>query len=454
MFILRGYIIFTALCALFAIKSTKLSILRLFAFAISWWYIAFCLVVSRYNHKNIMLTIIESLGVTFIKLGQFLSMRQDIIGHQNAQILANLRDNLPEIAYSRIQTIINNELGEKISQIAYINPKAVASASVAQVHKATLCNGDTVAIKVIKPNIIQSINRDILIATIFFWMLSFLAFKWKRLRFKEIFATFATNLKTELILTFEAAATEDFAAKNGEIIVPKIYWNLTTTKVMIMNWINGASISNNINDNIQNIRNPKHIATTLMNTFLHQAFNNGIFHADMHSGNILITPESKIALLDFGSMGKLDERERKFLVTIFYGFLQQDYKLVAQTHIDAGYVPKDTDLYLFTLSCRIIGKKFISQAASEIEASKMLDEFFSASAKFGMVAQPHLLQFQRSILMIEGMLHSLDCNLNIWNTSKPWFEDWAKTNLTRKAILVSKLKNEALKIIKTLKDHI
>ena len=396
------------------------------------------------------------LGPTFIKFGQILSTRNDIIGTQIANELSLLQDKLPAFSYKKVKQIITLETGKKVNEIfTNFAEIPVAAASIAQVHKAILPSGAEVAVKILRPGIRKKFLSEIkflyFVATILNLFQNF-----KRLKFKEIIRMFRHVTEQELNLSFEAAQNSKLAdnlKNNHNIIIPEIYWELSSTKMMVSKWIEGTKINN--------FKATKEIAQKLGDNlvlcYYEQAYRDGYFHADLHPGNILITKDYKIAFVDFGIMGHLAKKDRIAVAQIVYGFIKRDYDLVAKIHKIAGYIPKDADVTEFSLACRAIGEPIFGKNAQDISISKLMAQLFLITERFGMQTQPQLLLLQKTLILIEGVGAMLNPNLNMWNLGEPFMQEWAKENLSYTARLKDKVTelheviNELPELLKKLK---
>lgn len=390
-----------------------------------------------------------ALGPTFIKLGQVLSTRPDVIGEKLAQDFAELQDRLPAFSDYKVQQILKRELNKEFKSFS---KQPIAAASIAQVHQAELPDGSKVAVKILRPKINKIFKRDLALLHALAQIIDYNQ-NLKRLRLPEVISYFKTVTDRELDLRFEAAAANKFQENlksDPNIIIPQIYWEYTSEKILTSSWIDGIKISK-----IDELKAKKHnlakIAENLIICYFNQAYRDGYFHADMHPGNILITKDSKIALIDFGIMGNLSEKDRIYVTRIIDGFVRRDYDQIAKMHYDAGYVPAETNLIDFSLACRSIGEPIFGLAVSQLSLAKMLAQLFQITEKFGMKTQPQLLLLQKTLLIIEGVGAKLDPKLNIWQLGEPWLRNWAEKNLGLKASL-NRSKEEIITTISTLPE--
>ena len=384
---------------------------------------------------------IQSMGTSFIKLGQFLSTRPDIIGDKLAISLEKLQDRVPAFDKSDAEKILKLNIGEEnFNQILNFSDP-IAAASIAQVHKAQLNDNGTikdVAIKILRPNIKKIFNEQIDALMLFAYLIESLVKKSQRLRLVEVVFLLKQITNHEMDLRFEAAAANEYAenTKNDNgFKVPKIYWNFTSEEVMTLDWIDGVSIREKDKLIEKNV-DIKTIASDVIQHFLRHAVRDGFFHADMHQGNLFVNENGQIVPVDFGIMGRIDKINRKFLAEILYGFIKRDYKKVAEVHVLAGLVPKNTQVESLSQALRSIGEPIFGQKVKDISGGKLLKQLFDITDKFNMQTQPQLLMLQKTMVVVEGVARKLNPDTNIWETSRPVLEKWLKetkdpiTNLT------------------------
>jgi len=374
---------------------------------------------------------LESMGTTFIKLGQFLATRPDIIGEELSKKLENLQDKLPPFSLLQAKEIIKNDLGNE-SYDSIINlSEPVAAASIAQVHKAQINDNGVlkdVAIKILRPNIKKIFNEEIDAIMLFAFLIESFIKKTKRLKLVEVVFLLKEITNLEMDLRFEAAAANEYAENTKNDVgfrVPKIYWNYTSENVMTLDWVDGISIRET--EELKNKEfNTEKIAEDIIQNFLRHAVRDGFFHADMHQGNIFIDNDGQIVPIDFGIMGRLDKMSKRFLAEILFGFIQRDYKKVAEVHLVAGLVPKEVPIDDLAQALRSIGEPIFGQAVKDISGGKLLKQLFDVTEKFNMQTQPQLLMLQKTMVVVEGVARKLNPNTNIWTTSKPVLENWLK----------------------------
>ena len=374
---------------------------------------------------------LESMGTTFIKLGQFLATRPDIIGESLSKELENLQDRLPPFSQDQAKKIISDDLGINTFNSIIDLSEPVAAASIAQVHKAKIDDDGIikdVAIKILRPDIKKIFNDEIDAIMLFAFLVESLIKKTKRLKLVEVVFLLKEITNLEMDLRFEAAAANEYAENTKNDIgfnVPKIYWNYTSENVMTLDWVEGISIRETSELKKRDI-NTKKLAEDIIQNFLRHAVRDGFFHADMHQGNILINNDGHIVPIDFGIMGRLDKMSKRFLAEILFGFIQRDYKKVAEVHLIAGLVPKDVPINDLAQALRSIGEPIFGQAVKDISGGKLLKQLFDVTEKFNMQTQPQLLMLQKTMVVVEGVARKLNPETNIWTTSKPILENWLK----------------------------
>ena len=399
---------------------------------------------------------LQSMGTTFIKLGQFLATRPDIIGEKLSKQLESLQDRLPPFELSKAKEIIKKDLGEDNFNSIINLSEPVAAASIAQVHKAQINDNGTikdVAIKILRPNIKKIFNEEIDALMLFAFLTESIIKKTKRLKLVEVVYLLKEITNLEMDLRFEAAAANEYSenTKNDSgFQVPRIYWNFTSENVMTLDWVEGVSIRETEELEKRNI-DTKKIASDIIQHFLRHAVRDGFFHADMHQGNIFINNSGQIVPIDFGIMGRLDDLSKKFLAEILYGFIKRDHKKVAEVHLAAGLVPKEVPVDDLAQALRSIGEPIFGQSIKDISGGKLLKQLFDVTEKFNMQTQPQLLMLQKTMVVVEGVARRLNPETNIWETSRPVLEKWLKETKDPITTLNETLKNSA-EVIKRLPE--
>ena len=374
---------------------------------------------------------IQGMGTTFIKLGQFLATRPDIIGEEISKKLEKLQDRLPPFSMQDAKNILKESLGEDNFNSILNLSEPVAAASIAQVHKAQINEDGTikdVAIKILRPEIRKVFNEEIDALMLLAYIIQSTVTKTKRLKLVEVVFLLKEITNHEMDLRFEAAAANEFAenTKNDAgFFVPKIYWNYTSEKVLALDWVDGVSIREKDLIYDRNI-DVKNIASNIIQHFLRHAVRDGFFHADMHQGNLFINESGQIVPIDFGIMGRIDKLNRRYLAEILFGFIQRDYKKVAEVHLIAGLVPNDVNVDELAQALRSIGEPIFGQSVKDISGGRLLKQLFDITEKFNMPTQPQLLLLQKTMVVVEGVARKLNPETNIWETSRPVLEKWLR----------------------------
>ena len=398
------------------------------------------LVAGRNSRKNAGETLciaLQKLGPVFIKFGQALSTRSDILGPEIARGLVLLQDSLPPFSSQLAKEVVKTETGRELEEIfAVFEEKPVAAASVAQVHKAKLVDGRDVAVKILRPNIHKKMAADIAVFVALAGIMEFLAPRLKRLRLVVAVEQFKQLSELELDMRMEAAAggklRDNMASDNG-IRVPWIEHSLTSENILVTEWISGLRIDD-IDGLVVAGHNIDDITDRAATSFFNQVFRDGYFHADMHPGNIFVTSDGTLVPIDFGIMGNLQIEDRFFLGNLLIALLERDYDKVAQLHYDAGMLPEIASLGLFAQNLRALVDPIMDKPIGEIELSKALGQILQISARFDIYVQPQFNLLQKTMVMAEGVARELNPNANIWHLAKPLASEWvqAQTGLTLK----------------------
>ena len=399
----------------------------------------------------------ERLGPTFIKLGQAISTRSDLVGDTVADDLASLRDKLPPFPTHLARAMIEAELGRSIRELFLdFADIPVAAASIAQVHKAVTMEGKNVAVKVLRPNIEKAFARDI---ALFFWIADILAPRLPaRLKPHAIVQTFKDTAFFELDLRFEAAACDEMAENikhhAAGLRVPAVIWNLTSRRIMVSEWVDGIPFSDMAAIRASGLNLDDMLAKVSASLFS-QVFIDGFFHADLHPGNLFLDPNSgELIAVDFGIMGRLDFESRAYIARIIHGFLNADYRAVSELHFAAGYVPAHKSVEAFTQACKAVAQPIMGKPLNEISVATLLGQMFKIAAEFEMEVQPQLLLMQKTLMVGEGVGRMLNPNLNMWELARPMIEGWAQEHFSKTAQLkmaAKELKTHALKFPAMLK---
>lgn len=380
---------------------------------------------------------IRKLGPTYIKLGQFLATRPDIIGPAMARDLTYLQDRLPPFADKQVARILAAELDTPDAVLMDMGPP-IAAASIAQVHQAThRQSGEKLAVKILRPGVEDRLRGELDLLG----RMAALAEKYipatHRLRPVEAIATLARSIQGETDFRMEAAALsemgENSAADKG-FCVPKIIWEASGQRVLTMGWVDGVKASD-----IEALEKDGHdlsdLATRLLQIFLTLTLRDGFFHADMHQGNLLVQKDGTIVAIDLGICGRLDGDSRRFLAEILHGFITRDYKKLAEVHIEAGYVPAHHDVHEFAQALRSVGEPIRDRDADEISMGRVLSQLFQITEQFDMTTQPQLLLLQKTMVTVEGVARSFDPKVNIWDASEEIVANWLRRQIGPQSLI-------------------
>jgi ubiquinone biosynthesis protein len=372
-----------------------------------------------------------ALGPSYIKLGQFLATRSDIVGEERARDLSLLQDRLQPFSQGEALKEIRSAFGvDATSLFAEFGPP-VAAASIAQVHRAVTREGREVAVKILRPGIEKRFAQDVQS----FLFAARLLERWhkpaKRLRPVEAVETLERSVALEMDLRMEAAAIAEMGHNvkdDPSFRVPEVDWTRTARRVLTTNWIEGIPLSD-VDRLRQGGHDPDKLAEVLIQSFLKHAIHDGFFHADMHQGNLFVDATGRLVAVDFGIMGRLSPKDRRFLAEILYGFITRNYAHVAQVHFDAGYVPPDQEPMQFAQALRAIGEPLMDKTAEDISMARLLTQLFQVTEQFSMQTQPQLLLLQKTMVVVEGVARSLNPRLNMWTTAEPVVRDWVEAKL-------------------------
>ncbi|GGE54560.1 2-polyprenylphenol 6-hydroxylase [Actibacterium pelagium] len=381
---------------------------------------------------------LTALGPAYIKFGQILSTRPDVVGPDLADQLRVLQDKLPPFSTDKAKSMIEEELGGTVEQLFSEFSEPVAAASIAQVHKARLSStGEQVAVKVLRPGIERAFRRDIDAFYFAARTIEFLSPSSRRLRPMDVVEHFDGVVSGELDLRLESAAAGEFhattAADEG-FSVPTVHWDMSSRRVMTMGWVEGAPLGDNaVIDAAGHDR--KLLGERVLQMFLRHALRDGYFHADMHQGNLKVGANGDILVYDFGIMGRIDEYTRRVYAEILFGFIRRDYRRVAEVHFEAGYVPADRDVDEFARALRAVGEPIFGMDAAHISMASLLSYLFEVTERFGMETRTELILLQRTMVVVEGVARSLDPHINIWQVAKPIVETYVRENIGPRAML-------------------
>lgn len=388
--------------------------------------------VRKTGHVERLNKALNRLGPTYVKFGQTLATRPDVVGPDIANDLAGLQDRMDPFDPSLVPAILEEALGAKAAELTELSPP-IAAASIAQVHRARLrpANGlpRTVAVKILRPGVAERFMSDIES----FYAAAGLAERFvrstQRLRPTEVVETLDRSARLELDLRLEAASISEMAENIKDdtgFVIPQVSWDQVAQNVLTTTWVEGIPIRDHAALDAAGV-DRKALASILLQSFLRHAIRDGFFHADMHPGNLFADPKTgNVIAVDFGIMGRINRKERRFLADILYGFITRDYRLVAQRHFDIGYVPKDQSVEDFALAIRSIGEPLHGRTASDISMARVLGQLFAITDLFSMQTRPELVLLQKSMVLVEGVSRALDPNLDIWTVAEPVVGDWLR----------------------------
>jgi ubiquinone biosynthesis protein len=381
---------------------------------------------------------LQDMGPSFIKLGQALSTRADLLSEEVAADLARLQDHLPAFPGSLARATIEKELGKPIDALfTSFDDTPIAAASIAQVHFAVTTDGRDVAVKVLRPGIEAAFQRDL---DLFYWMAELVERtqpRFRRLKPIESVRAFADVVRVEMDLRMEAAAAEELGENFRDdpgYRAPAIDWDRTAERVLTLERVRGTPIGDRASI-IAAGHDPDTVMRKCAEAFFYQVFRDGFFHADMHGGNAFVDGDGRIVPVDFGIMGRVDEDTRGYLAELLVAFLRRDYRTVAEVQFRAGYVPADQSLEMFAQACRSIGEPIFGKPSHQISIARLLAQLLRVTEQFEMTVQPQLLLLQKTMLMAEGMGTRLNPSVNIWELARPLIEEWMVTHFGPRARL-------------------
>ena len=395
-----------------------------------------------------ILRALTALGPAYIKFGQLLSTRPDVVGQKLADELKVLQDALPpfnqQIAIKTIERELDSQLGDLFSSFS----EPIAAASLAQVHQATISGTDqVVAVKVLRPGVEKAFLKDVDAFYLLAKIVELFSKSSRRLKPVAVIEHFEVIVREELDLRMEVSAAAEFKSntvKDEHFKVPSVFWDLSSRRILTTEWVSGISIGS-----VEEIRDSgadmEALATLIIQSFLRQALRDGFFHGDMHQGNLKLGADGTLFVMDFGIMGRIDSYTRRVYAEILMGFLQKDYRRVAEVHFEAGYVPQNQDVEAFAQALRSVGEPIFGVEAKQISMARLLAHLFDVTERFGMATRTELILLQRSMVVVEGVSRSLDPNMNMWETARPVVENYIKENLGPKAFL-----NDAVSTIRAL----
>jgi ubiquinone biosynthesis protein len=383
---------------------------------------------------NRLAAALTRLGPSYVKLGQFLATRPDVVGISLARDLETLQDKMEPFPQPQAEQAVEAGLGKPLaSQFASFGPP-VAAASIAQVHRATVMAGDVpraVAVKVLRPSIERRFKVDLDALTFAARNAERLHAEARRLRLIEVVETLKRSVAIEMDLRFEAAALSEMAENtkgDPDFRVPVVDWDRTARDVLTLEWIEATPLSDRARLDAKG-HDLRHLARALIQTFLRHALRDGFFHADMHPGNLFVDDAGALVAVDFGIMGRLGQKERRFLAEILLGFITRDYRRTAQVHFEAGYVPSQHSVDSFAQAIRAIGEPIHNRIAEEISMAKLFALLFEITGLFDMRTRPELLLLQKTMVVVEGVARALDPKLDMWTVAEPVVREWIERHL-------------------------
>lgn len=377
---------------------------------------------------------LTKLGPTYVKLGQFLATRPDVVGKQIARDLESLQDKMAPFPQSEAEAVVAAAFGKPVADVYASFGPAVAAASIAQVHRAEVAQegvNKPVAVKILRPNIERRFKSDL---DAFFYAArkaESLSIEAQRLRPVEAVATLARSVTMEMDFRLEAAALSEMAENTRadlDFRVPTVDWDRTAREVLTLEWIDGTPLNDRAALEARGLDLPA-LGHTVLQSFLRHALRDGFFHADMHPGNLFVDDDGRLVAVDFGIMGRLGPKERRFLAEILFGFITRDYHRTAQVHFDAGYVPRHHSVDSFAQAIRAIGEPIHNRTAEDISMAKLLMLLFEITGLFDMRMRPELLLLQKTMVVVEGVARTLDPKLDMWSVSEPVVREWIERNL-------------------------
>lgn len=387
------------------------------------------------NQPERLTEALNRLGPSYVKLGQFLATRPDLVGREASDTLGRLRDEIEPFPDEQARTLVETAFGKSVEDLFISFSPAIAAASIAQVHKAEIAEPEggnrPVAVKVLRPGIRRRFRRDLETFYAGARLIERLDPAVRRLRPVAVVDTLSRTVTIEMDLRLEAAALSEMAEATAEdegFRVPKVEWELTARDVVVLEWIDGIKLSD-----VEGLRQAGHdmpeLARKLMQAFLRHALRDGFFHADMHQGNLFVDEAGDIVAVDFGIMGRLGQAEQRFLAEILFGFIRRDYNRIAEVHFAAGYVPEQHSVEDFAQALRAIGEPIHGQKASEISMAVLLTLLFEVTELFDMQTRPELLLVQKTMVVVEGVARTLDPEFDMWSTSEPVVSEWIEKHL-------------------------
>jgi ubiquinone biosynthesis protein len=391
------------------------------------------------------------MGPVAIKLGQLLSTRADIFGAEFAQDLARLKDRLEPFPTETALKEIAASLGRPADALFTEFGPPVAAASLAQAHPARLKDGRRVAVKVLRPGIERQVEADARVMGLAAALAERFAPDAKRLEPRTLAASVIDSVRRELDLRLEAAGADELGAimaRDGYMSAPAVVWEGVGRRVLTLEWAKGTPLSDPASLEAEGVDRPA-LATALMRAFLAQALDHGVFHADLHEGNLFVSAPDRIEAVDFGIVGRLGPEQRRYLAEILWGFLQRDYEQVARVHFEAGYVPARHAVGDFAQALRAVGEPIFGRTARDVSMSRVLIQLFEITGQFDMHLRPELVLLQKTMMTAEGVARSIWPDLDIWTAADPVVRRWMTRELSPTARL-NRLGEQAGRVLSRL----
>jgi ubiquinone biosynthesis protein len=379
-------------------------------------------------------TALTRLGPTYVKLGQFLATRPDVVGVALARDLETLQDKMAPFPQAEAEQAVTAAFGKPANEVYASFGPAVAAASIAQVHRAEVAAADgrrPVAVKILRPGIERRFGVELEAFAFAARSAEKFSAEARRLRLVEVVETLRRSVTIEMDLRLEAAALAEMAENirnDPDFRVPAVEWDLTTKDVLTLEWIDGTPLSDRARLAAKGFDLPA-LGRAVIQTFLRHALRDGFFHADFHPGNLFVDDDGMLVAVDFGIMGRLGPKERRFLAEILFGFITRDYRRTAEVHFEAGYVPPQHSVESFAQAIRAIGEPIHNRTAEDISMAKLLMLLFEVTGLFDMRTRPELLLLQKTMVVVEGVARSLDPKLDMWTTSEPVVREWIERHL-------------------------
>ncbi len=376
-------------------------------------------------------TALEKLGPAYIKLGQFLATRPDVFGVETTADLSRLKDKIPAFSMTEARKALNDEFTETEADVLFPDlSDPIAAASLAQVHKLETSDG-LKAVKILRPNVETLIARELRAMKRAARTVERVNVESRRMEPVAFTETVAASMEKELDLRLEAGGADELrqlSFEDGYFHVPSVDWTRTGKRILTTDWVEGKSLTDPAALDTPGIDRPA-LANAITRGFLSHAIQHGVFHADMHEGNMIVTPDGRLALVDFGLIGRIGVNERRFLAEILWGFIRRDYQRIAEVHFEAGYIPKDKSVGDFAQALRSVGEPIHGKAASEVSMGRLLLQLLDFTHTFGMHMRPELVLLQKTMVQVEGVARTIDHDHDIWAAAEPIVKAWITQNL-------------------------